>query len=68
MHGYFKIVLGFFLSFQLNAQWDVLPERMWEDSINAPFIHGVASGDPLDNAVIIWTRINPADSLVQEHI
>jgi len=67
MHGYFKIVLGLFLSFQLNAQWDVLPERMWEDSTNAPFIHGIASGDPLDNAVIIWTRINPIDSLVQNH-
>ncbi|WP_109300100.1 alkaline phosphatase D family protein [Aquimarina sp. AU474] len=23
----------------------------------APFYHGVASGDPLENAVIIWTRI-----------
>ena len=24
-----------------------------------PFVHGVASGDPLPNAVVIWTRITP---------
>ena len=24
-----------------------------------PFYHGVASGDPLSNAVIIWTRVTP---------
>ncbi|MDU0478960.1 alkaline phosphatase D family protein [Staphylococcus chromogenes] len=24
-----------------------------------PFIHGVASGDPLPNSVIIWTRVTP---------
>ena len=28
-----------------------------------PFYHGVASGDPLPNAVIIWTRVTPEDSL-----
>ncbi|MBW1297203.1 alkaline phosphatase D family protein [Aquimarina litoralis] len=27
------------------------------DSSLAPFYHGVASGDPLENAVIIWTRV-----------
>ena len=26
------------------------------------FLHGVASGDPLSNAVILWTRITPAGS------
>ena len=26
-----------------------------------PFVHGVASGDPLSNAVVIWTRITPAN-------
>jgi alkaline phosphatase D len=25
----------------------------------APFVHGVASGDPLPDAVVIWTRITP---------
>ena len=24
-----------------------------------PFVHGVASGDPLPDAVVIWTRITP---------
>ena len=27
----------------------------------APFYHGVASGDPLNDRVIIWTRITPQD-------
>lgn len=27
-----------------------------------PFLHGVASGDPLPDRVIIWTRITPKDS------
>lgn len=33
------------------------------DSTLAPFYHGVASGDPLQDKVIIWTRITPEDSL-----
>jgi len=28
-----------------------------------PFYHGVASGDPLNDRVIIWTRITPKDSV-----
>lgn len=28
----------------------------------APFYHGVASGDPLDDAVIIWTRVTTTDT------
>lgn len=28
-----------------------------------PFYHGVASGDPLNDRVIIWTRVTPPDSL-----
>ena len=26
-----------------------------------PFLHGVASGDPLDSAVVLWTRLTPAE-------
>ncbi|WP_425392672.1 alkaline phosphatase D family protein [Ekhidna sp.] len=33
------------------------------DSSMAPFYHGVASGDPLYDRVIIWTRVTPQDSL-----
>ncbi len=29
----------------------------------APFYHGVASGDPLADRVILWTRVTPATSL-----
>ena len=33
------------------------------DTSLKPFYHGVASGDPLHDAVIIWTRVTPEDSL-----
>lgn len=33
------------------------------DSTLKPFYHGVASGDPLQDRVIIWTRVTPDDSL-----
>lgn len=33
------------------------------DSSLRPFYHGVASGDPLPDRVIIWTRVTPDDSL-----
>jgi len=28
-----------------------------------PFMHGVASGDPLDDSVILWTRLDPSAGL-----
>src|SRR5690349_19831999 len=33
------------------------------DSTLKPFYHGVASGDPLQDRVIIWTRVTPQDSV-----
>ena len=33
------------------------------DSTLKPFYHGVASGDPLNDRVIIWTRVTPPDSV-----
>jgi alkaline phosphatase D len=33
------------------------------DSTLWPFYHGVASGDPLTDRVIIWTRVTPQDSV-----
>jgi len=46
--------------FQIYA---ITPEdlalRSTLDSTLAPFYHGVASGDPTPNAVIIWTRVTP---------
>lgn len=34
-------------------------EAHYFDTALAPFYHGVASGDPLDDRVIIWTRVTP---------
>lgn len=31
-----------------------------KNQADAPFYHGVASGDPLPDAVIIWTRVTPS--------
>lgn len=33
------------------------------DPQKKPFYHGVASGDPLSDRVIIWTRVTPDDSV-----
>jgi alkaline phosphatase D len=33
----------------------------------APFYHGVASGDPLSDAVIIWTRVTTTDTAALVH-
>ncbi len=33
--------------------------------VQADFLHGVASGDPLQDKVILWTRLTPADSGVR---
>jgi len=37
--------------------------RVLYDSSRAPFYHGVASGDPLTDRVIIWTRVTPTNSV-----
>ncbi|MEY4142542.1 MAG: hypothetical protein RL110_1914, partial [Bacteroidota bacterium] len=41
---------------QFKAQTSVTPQECI-----APFYHGVASGDPLSDRVIIWTRVTPVD-------
>lgn len=35
-------------------------------STGLEFLHGVASGDPLDDRVIIWTRVSPPSARAQE--
>lgn len=53
MIRYLSFCLLFGLSFSLLAQTEPVPSRPdW-----APFLHGVASGDPLTDRVIIWTRL-----------
>ena len=37
-------------------------QRLDLDTTLAPFYHGVASGDPLSDAVIIWTRVTVQDT------
>lgn len=39
-------------------------EAQYFDSSLAPFYHGVASGDPLDDRVIIWTRVTPQQDTI----
>lgn len=40
----------------LSAQ---LPPNMYGDSVHTPFYHGVASGDPTTESIVIWTRVSP---------
>lgn len=42
--------------------WLELVSGLYEPSLS-PFYHGVASGDPLNDRVVIWTRVTPVDSL-----
>jgi alkaline phosphatase D len=42
-------------------------DSLFDMSLN-PFYHGVASGDPLSDRVIIWTRVTPEDSVDHIHI
>lgn len=44
----------------LFAQSDLLtPKSITPEPCMEPFYHGVASGDPLQDKVIIWTRVTP---------
>ncbi len=38
-----------------------LPQNMYADTVHAPFLWGVASGDPLPDGVVLWTRPDPTD-------
>jgi alkaline phosphatase D len=49
-------LLFFFLPNILFAQTSITPLDCVE-----PFYHNVASGDPLSDRVIIWTRVTPND-------
>jgi len=58
------IVASFFLFSCANENL-VFTEEVDELKIDslAPFYHGVASGDPLEDRVIIWTRVTPKTKL-----
>lgn len=51
-----------YLPFAAQAQDYASLKRLSLDTTLAPFYHGVASGDPLMDAVIIWTRVTTPDT------
>lgn len=55
MRKHFLTYLSAFLLQFLNAQ----QHRITLDPGLRPFYHGVASGDPTDTSVMIWTRVTP---------
>jgi len=59
-----KLALTLFITlpFTLFAQWDVLPDRMYADTLHFPFEYGVASGDPLPNGFVLWTRVSAEEN------
>lgn len=44
------------------------PIAKYFDQKLAPFLHGVASGDPLQDAVIIWTRVTPREFMASVNV
>lgn len=44
------------------------PHRVSVQSCLKPFYHGVASGDPLSDRVIIWTRVTPDTNQINQTI
>ncbi|CAN5450801.1 hypothetical protein BH23ACT9_BH23ACT9_20580 [soil metagenome] len=41
------------------APWSAAVRMANAQPLPAPFVHGVASGDPLPDGVILWTRVTP---------
>lgn len=57
-----RTILGLtwiFLVSEISA-WAQLPKQITPEQCMKPFYHGVASGDPLHDRVIIWTRVTPS--------
>ncbi len=61
--GFFALML---MLKSVSAQ--MYPDNIYADSAFTPFIYGVASGDPLQNAVIIWTKVEPGTERVETNI
>lgn len=54
-----RLVLIAFAVGAIAAQTPTDPNRAYVRMSQAPFLHGVASGDPLTDRVILWTRVTP---------
>lgn len=64
MNKVYLFVLLSLFAWQTQAQKSQVPTSHSRNALDpalAPFYHGVASGDPLPDAVIIWTRITLND-------
>lgn len=60
-----SLVAVLMTSIALSAQHPAnSPYRNPPDSLLAPFYHGVASGDPLSDRVMIWTRVTTDSAAV----
>jgi len=46
----------------LLGGWQARRAHATPDETLAPFLHGVASGDPLADRVVIWTRVEPGSA------
>ncbi len=57
--GLISIFINLFSFASFSQNWLNSETRINLDSIYKPFYHGVASGDPLSDRVIIWTRLTP---------
>lgn len=44
-----------------DSKFKEVTHHLYDSSLK-PFYHGVASGDPLHDRVILWTRVTPEDS------
>ena len=55
-------VLAFSCKQEKTTETKVDPLAQHYDSLLWPFYHGVASGDPLPDRVIIWTRVTPKEN------
>lgn len=58
-----SLLLSLLLPVTLLAQSGTVgnAQRLVPNAALAPFFHGVASGDPMSDRVIIWTRVTTAD-------
>jgi alkaline phosphatase D len=51
--------LLFTLQLFIGLQAQQYPDNIYADTAYAPFLYGVASGDPQQDKVIIWTKVEP---------
>ncbi len=65
-----KLILLFFIVYSqlsiVNSYSQSI--NLYEDSVHAPFVYGVASADPTDTSVLIWTAVIPDNSFQGETI